>query len=209
MKHLALSIAFALTAVLSNFAPIGRAEAAEPCQPGDDYFTITRCITAGTATAPDQAGENSTGGAILELDPCTLLIRQEIELATEPSPAWRPAERTVYFVYQYLAEVQNGGVHQFFFNPSGDHAPEIVTALREIGVPEQASLLEEGIAMFPQTYPTDIDVRRRLYLSSPQPTELEDRLDALTDRFDDAAIGEAALAYATSEKTLPACPNDN
>jgi hypothetical protein len=54
------------------------------------------------------------------------------------------------------AQVNNGGIHQFFFNVSGEYVRETVAALNRIGAPKTQALLERAVAVaFPRGYPPD------------------------------------------------------
>src|SRR4051794_18806107 len=58
-------------------------------------------------------------------------------------------ERTIFWTWQFVCEVNNGGIHQFFFNPSGEFAVETVGALEDVQMPYAASLLRRALAAFP------------------------------------------------------------
>ena len=84
-----------------------------------------------------------------------------------------PSTRIAYCLHQLEAEVNNGGVYQFFSNSSGEYVPETLQALSDIGAPRTRALLEQAVAIaFPGGYPAD-------------PTSFA---DALAD-FDDVADG--------------------
>lgn len=42
-------------------------------------------------------------------------------------------EKTIYLIFQFEGEVNNGGFSQFFYNRSSDFANDTAAALREIG----------------------------------------------------------------------------
>lgn len=61
-----------------------------------------------------------------------------------------------------LAEVDNGGLMQFFLNSSGHVAPEAVAAFRRIGFPEAAGAVAAAMAVFGPEYPLDCTIRGRV-----------------------------------------------
>ncbi len=58
-------------------------------------------------------------------------------------------ERVFYCAYKFLLEVNNGGLHQFFFNNTGEHSHETLIALNEIGSNDSSVVLEQAISLFP------------------------------------------------------------
>jgi hypothetical protein len=61
-----------------------------------------------------------------------------------------------------LAEVDNGGLMQFFLNDSGYVAPEAVAAFQRIGLPEAARAVSATMAVFGPEYPLDCAVRDKI-----------------------------------------------
>jgi hypothetical protein len=59
----------------------------------------------------------------------------------------------------------NGSVHQFFYNSAGRYAPEVVTAMRNIGLSTHADVVQRGIDIFRPPYSTDTAQRRTIYLA--------------------------------------------
>jgi hypothetical protein len=117
---------------------------------------------------------------------------------------WPKAYRQVFLLNLFNGEVLNGGMHQFFFNGSGDFAPQIARTLREAGLPTDAERVEKGMAMFPAPYPVDLGARRRYFSrDGMKTTDWDKRLDALTATVDDGAIEAAMLAIAKREGVLP------
>jgi hypothetical protein len=55
-------------------------------------------------------------------------------------------QRPAHLVFWYNAEVLNGGHYQYFENPTGRRAAEAVGALRHLGLPCQARILDQALA---------------------------------------------------------------
>lgn len=58
------------------------------------------------------------------------------------------AEQVLWLVFELCGEVSNGGVDQFFGNSSGERAPLVPGALRELGQHALADSLEKGLRHF-------------------------------------------------------------
>ena len=58
-----------------------------------------------------------------------------------------PAERVVHLVSWANFEIENGGLSQFLWNSSGEHATETVEALEQVGAHQAAATLVEAIAL--------------------------------------------------------------
>jgi len=100
----------------------------------------------------------------------------------------------------FNAEMLNGSVEQFFSNSSGDIAPEVVDALRAIGLDRHADTVRGRMVLYPAPYPRDRAARARAARARPG---LALALDNLTGDVDDGAIHPALLAYARRENVLP------
>lgn len=96
----------------------------------------------------------------------------------------------------FEAEVNNGGLSQYFFNSWGDHWPVALEAFREMGCPACADILTQAVAILgPAGTSTDRQERIKAYSrlsdKSEQPLheldsrfyEREDRLDARRARY--------------------------
>jgi Domain of unknown function (DUF4375) len=73
-------------------------------------------------------------------------------------------------------------VHQFFYNSSGAIAPQVVEALRQLGLDKQAAILAKGIAQFKEPYPVDTSERRKVYFGGAW-NDWDKSLSALTDEI--------------------------
>ena len=110
-------------------------------------------------------------------------------------------ERVVLDVAALEAEVNNGGLHQFFFNSDGDRVAPVIDALRIIGAPHAAEIVEEACRLFPDGGPSaDRGVRQ------DQLEQLDDdSFESLDERFYSYPdpIGELLEAY-WKKNSLPA-----
>ena len=59
-------------------------------------------------------------------------------------------EQVLWLVFELCGEVSNGGVDQFFGNSSGERAPLVPDALRELGQPKLAAAVERSLVHFPR-----------------------------------------------------------
>jgi len=94
------------------------------------------------------------------------------------------AERVIFGVWSLKVEVFNGGFAQFFFNAVGEATPQIIDALRQVGSPKAAEIVEtayrlalEGVSL------SDWRARQGRIdgLSSVERQQLQD----LSDQFED------------------------
>ncbi|MCX6858360.1 MAG: DUF4375 domain-containing protein [Verrucomicrobia bacterium] len=60
------------------------------------------------------------------------------------------------------SEFMNGGLGQFFSNPTGVLAPEAVVAFIALGMPETAAILSEAMLFFGVPYPRDRETRQQV-----------------------------------------------
>ncbi len=155
------------------------------------------------------------------LDRLQMWGKPDVEAA--PALAALPLEqRTLAALSVFNAEFENGGVHQFFYNSSGVIAPEVHTALREVGLERQAAIFKKGLDMLPGTYIRDTEKRRDKFFSHSGWSPWDERLQKLTDEFyaldggptvvrvgDSSAIAggpdlwSAMTIYAREKKMLP------
>jgi hypothetical protein len=115
--------------------------------------------------------------------------------------------QTLYVLEQFEEEFMNGGVHQFFYNSSGAVAPQVVVALRRIGMERQADLLAFGLAHFRTPYPTQTQRRREIYFHNHEWNFWDESLSALTDQIwaveDAGYISLAIEKFARDKGLLP------
>ena len=73
-----------------------------------------------------------------------------------------PNQRHVLAVREYIDEVCNGGLSQYFVNPSGARWKDALAGLRDIGATSEAQTLEKATALFGANGPSaDVDQRHR------------------------------------------------
>lgn len=83
--------------------------------------------------------------------------------------ALSPAEKVVYLVWCFVADVSNGGSSAFFYNGSGEYTDETLVALRVVGCGNIADGFKRIVALFPDSrVPVDIDDRNRAWDSLPE-----------------------------------------
>lgn len=96
-------------------------------------------------------------------------------------------EQVIFCTWQFVCEVNNGGFHQYFRNPSGTFAAETSAALKRVQMPHASSLLQQALAAFPNnTAARDNDCRQREIRSLPQSVQ-HNLFDDLTSSFIDSA----------------------
>lgn len=104
-----------------------------------------------------------------------------------------------YLVGYFNTQVMNGGVGQYFFNPSGVTAPQLVQALKEIGARQLAAILEPIVAQFPQGQPPQTTEARAACMDAMGDEDMWEQLDekvsALVDS-EDSPEDLLALLYA-------------
>jgi hypothetical protein len=127
-------------------------------------------------------------------------------LARRPEPY-----RLLYVLEDAHLEAMNGGVHQYFYNSSGDLALEFIAAARKTGAQETALAIEKAAASFAGGYSSNREARHaameRLAQDSPKIAENWSRWDEAlnegTGAFDRGEIQEAQLRLAREAGILP------
>jgi len=72
-------------------------------------------------------------------------------------------QRVLFPTHLLMAEVLNGGFHQYFTNSTGLHAPEAISGLRKIGLDDLAALVEEAVLIFWKTVPPGTGGTERIF----------------------------------------------
>lgn len=96
--------------------------------------------------------------------------------------ALTPAEKTVYIVDSFQAEVNNGGFSQYLYNSSGALAADLPAALSAIGAARTAALYQRAFAYLPPELPAD-DVQRGDILDACISEEAAQVFDACDTQF--------------------------
>jgi Domain of unknown function (DUF4375)/HEAT repeats len=90
-------------------------------------------------------------------DPVSFVLER---LRREDFEALSAPQRVVYCAFLFDAEVCNGGIMQFFGNPTGDHAAATLEALRILGHPEAYRALDTAMNLVgPLSREPDRDMR--------------------------------------------------
>ena len=92
------------------------------------------------------------------------------------------AQRAVWTVHYFDAEVCNGGLHQYFFNSSGDDARTALAALELFGADKSHRILKDAMALFGSKGPSADRDRRMEQLSSFDDAR-DKKLDELTSSY--------------------------
>ena len=103
-----------------------------------------------------------------------------------------PQQRHLIALSMFNMEFENGGVHQFFYNSSGDIAPEVLEAMVELGLAPQAEVFRRTLAMFGESYIRDNTARRERWFAGDW-SDWDRKLYKMTDDF--YAIGGGAQVY--------------
>lgn len=146
------------------------------------------------ARSPDPASD--LPAAVPGMPPLTM--RDEVYVLTErlrtgdyPPSAREP--RQVLLIEDLEMEVNNGGLHQYYFNSASDWAREVPGALRAVGAHRMADIVATANARFgPDGPPADRAARQALLDDMP-----EDAFEELTDDFLDYPdpLGELVVRY--------------
>lgn len=125
------------------------------------------------------------------------------------TPAYREAVlslplefRTLYLANRPTA-THASGLQGMFAGTDGALAPEIAQALEDLGLPQQAAVIREGIALFGPGFPISTVERREMFFVSAGITPLDRDLLALGARIDRGAIVDAMVLRARADGVLP------
>jgi hypothetical protein len=95
---------------------------------------------------------------------------------------WTELERVIVTLWWLEADVNNGGFDQYFFNSGGNYAQFAPHALRTIGAPKMAAIVERANAVFgPKGPPSDRQERQRQLHDLRE--DVSEALHALDDEF--------------------------
>lgn len=109
-------------------------------------------------------------------------------------------EKEAIALFWLDGEVDNGGLHQYFLNSSGDMAPYAVAGLERLNAKEALALLKSAMKKLKRgPYPTDQEERYDLLdaFGDDDPFDAETRaLTRLADTYFNHAVDALAAAYA-------------
>jgi hypothetical protein len=104
-------------------------------------------------------------------------------------------DRYVFDLFWFDVEMKNGGIRQVFGNAIGDHWPEVLEALRQIGEDSAAEMMEAACSLFPEGRPSlDQEVRGE-QMTEPILDALIDLEEARLDSYYRGDIHPKLLAY--------------
>ncbi len=108
-------------------------------------------------------------------------------------PALSRLQRDALCIMSFQGEINNGGMHQYLLNSSGDLAKETPDVMRRIGADDAAAILERANGYFgPTGPPTDRDTRMAMLLALPE--DKQQQIHDFTDDFYDAEDQGLSLA---------------
>ncbi|MBI1249789.1 DUF4375 domain-containing protein [bacterium] len=113
-------------------------------------------------------------------------------------------QRDALCIMSFQGEINNGGMHQYLLNSSGDLAQETPNVMRRIGAPVAAEILEKANSYFgPNGPPTDREARMEMLLALSE--DKEQQIHDLTTDFynaEDEGLSLADLfdAYVLSQR---------
>lgn len=126
---------------------------------------------------------------------------------TEPPPGMEVSAEDLRILddleacVEVFGQVGNGGLSQYFFNPSGNSWPVAVQALKAIGYSLGADTLFEAAHTFdPRGASLDREMRMKQYAQLSEATEK--RLDAMSDVFYSKSSDRVVLRYMLQHQDL-------
>lgn len=95
--------------------------------------------------------------------------------------------QVLYAVFWFEAEINNGGLSQYYLNSAGDQAAEAPQYLRDLGLHEAADILDKANAFFPNATPPS-DRAARLDILEEVEEQAADTWNELDNRFYQSGI---------------------
>lgn len=130
------------------------------------------------------------------------LVAQLAAMSDEDRVGLPESLKTIHAISYFAGQIVNGGIHQAFFNASGDLAPEVAAGLCSLGLTAQAKIVENGMSMFSVPYPCETGLRRDSSFHG-RGDEWNNRLAGLGAHMDLDAIRPALIQLARREGVLP------
>ena len=84
-------------------------------------------------------------------------------------------QQVLFAAHWAQSEILNGGLGQFFSNPTGVLAPEAVVAFFKLGMPKCATAIENAMLFFGEPYPREEIIR-------------QNKLEGFLDKFGEDVI---------------------
>jgi hypothetical protein len=103
-----------------------------------------------------------------------------------------PHERRYFAMWWFFAEVNNGGIHQYFFNDAGQLALDALRGFADIGAMQTVGIMEHAIGLFPGGVVPAGLADRRTELGAMEKPQLAE-LDSLSREFYESGEDVAAL----------------
>ena len=94
-----------------------------------------------------------------------------------------PPEKVFQCIWGLEAEVNNGGLDQFYFNNAGDHAAETVKSLEIIEAKHTANLVRRANALFGEAGPSSDHFARQKQLFALEDAGKDKEMENLTKEF--------------------------
>jgi len=131
---------------------------------------------------------NTLGDYLTDAEPVSALWPDLVNAVYSDGPQvdvdrLSPSAQVLFYSGDFMGEMVNGGISQFFSNSSGNHAHETLAALRTIGAVLCAELLEKALTLFPGGI-APVDWQKRLDLLSEFEEHNVPFLDELNQFFD-------------------------
>lgn len=98
-------------------------------------------------------------------------------------------QRYIYAINWYLAEVNNGGHEQFYFNSTGIVAEDALEGFKELGLIENYNILKESFVLMGGVPSKDREERQN------QLEKLEPNFEELDNRFYDTEFETVMIKY--------------
>lgn len=156
----------------------------------------------GTGRSPSQNGNFTPLGHVdmSELEKKSRMDRLFDRIESHGFESLTPGERSAFALSWLYIEVNNGGLHQFFFNDAGKLAADALRGLEFLGAQGTAGILRRAMAVFPGgVVPADQGQRRELLCDLMTP-EQEELLSDLTTQFFQSSEPVADLLTAYIEQ---------
>lgn len=112
-----------------------------------------------------------------------LLFSVERYLAKIPDDNQSAPQRVFSLIWALESEVNNGGFWQFFYNLSGEYAPQTPKALIQIGGDHCSEIVAQAIHLIPIAAEGWRDETLRRTIISNLSGDVKERLDELDKRF--------------------------